>query len=291
MIVTHDARSREVLQAWYPKFRAAIPGDTETRELDTPFGRTHVLICGAPTGPPVVLLHGAMASSAHAVSEVAALLATHRVYAVDVLGQSVMSADARLPLDPPSVVRWAAAVFDGLGLSRAAVIGISWGGHLAMCTAAGLPERVQRLVLVVPAGLVASPAWPSLWNVALPLAIWRLTGREASLQAFLGAIFTGFDEAWAGWIRDAMVHYRQDFRAPPLSSPDSVRGWGGPTLVFGADKDLFFPGEALLARARALFPQAETELIADCRHSPPFTPAFRAWLAGRIGRFLAGEGG
>ena len=31
----------------------------------------------------------------------------------------------------------------------------------------------------------------------------------------------------------------------------------------------------------------ETELLADSKHSPPFTPEFRGWLADRVTRFLS----
>ncbi len=42
-------------------------------------------------------------------------------------------------------------------------------------------------------------------------------------------------------------------------------------------------------RAQVLFPNlVVSELIADCRHSPPTTDAFRQWLCGRVGAFFEG---
>jgi hypothetical protein len=55
----------------------------------------------------------------------------------------------------------------------------------------------------------------------------------------------------------------------------------------GADGDVSFPGQRLLARAPELFPAlADQELIKDCRHCPPTTDAFRRWLSERISGFL-----
>jgi hypothetical protein len=56
--------------------------------------------------------------------------------------------------------------------------------------------------------------------------------------------------------------------------------------VVAADRDLSFPGEKLIARARALYTDLQTELVPDCRHAPPFTEAFRGWLSERIRAFV-----
>ncbi|QDU21707.1 hypothetical protein [Urbifossiella limnaea] len=42
--------------------------------------------------------------------------------------------------------------------------------------------------------------------------------------------------------------------------------------------------QALLVKA--VVPHADAEVIAWCRHCPPTTPEFRAWLAGRLVAFL-----
>jgi len=57
-------------------------------------------------------------------------LSTYRVHAVDVIGQSPMSADVRLPVDDDSYGRWLPAVVDGLGLDKAHLVGVSWGGFV-----------------------------------------------------------------------------------------------------------------------------------------------------------------
>ena len=48
----------------------------------------------------------------------------------------------------PGYARFAGSFLDGLGISRAALAGSSMGGLIAADTAAGRPERVERLVLV-----------------------------------------------------------------------------------------------------------------------------------------------
>ena len=57
--------------------------------MATRFGDTHVLVAGPVDAPSLVVLHGAMGSSAHMLGELAPLLAKFRVYSVQVIGQSV----------------------------------------------------------------------------------------------------------------------------------------------------------------------------------------------------------
>jgi pimeloyl-ACP methyl ester carboxylesterase len=91
---------------WHLKFLQKISVPHEEATVDTTFGKTHALIAGPPDAPPLVLLHGALASSAHVLPEIAPLLATRRVYAIDVIGQSAMSQDRRIELKDDSYGRW-----------------------------------------------------------------------------------------------------------------------------------------------------------------------------------------
>ena len=68
--------------------------------------------------PTIVIVHGAMASSAHLLVELAPLLETHRVYAVDVIGQSPKTPHARPSVKNNDYGIWLAEVLDGLGLQR-----------------------------------------------------------------------------------------------------------------------------------------------------------------------------
>jgi len=76
-------------------------------------------------------------------------------------------------------------------------------------------------------------------------------------------------------------------RVPPLARPEELARLTAPALVLGADNDLSFPGQKLLDRVAQLLPNLkDKELIANCRHCPPTTDEFRAWLSGRMSRFL-----
>lgn len=288
IFVDDDAKKR--MSTWFETFRSVLPYSAESRYVETPYGRTHVLVTGPESAPPLVCLHGALASSAQVLPELGSLVERYRVYAVDVIGQSVMSADTRLDVRDDSYGTWTAAVCAGLGLRRTNLFGVSWGGFVALRTAKVAPELVDALALLVPAGLVSGPAWRGFTTVGLPMLAYRLSPSEKRLQRLVEGLYTKPDPRWTQWFGDAVRSYRMDMRIPPLARADELAAFAKrrrPVLVLGADDDVSFPGHALVARAKELLPHAESDVFADCKHCPPFDDAFRADLAGRVHAFLS----
>lgn len=282
-----DDAARQRMEKWFDTFRAEIPAATQTRTVPTRFGDAHVLVGGPEQAPPVVVLHGAMASSAHGLRELAPLLERFRVYAVDVVGQSPKSADTQLDVSNDDYGHWLSEVMTGLGLSRAGLVGVSWGGFVCLRLAAVAPERIERLALLVPAGMVTGPAWEGFRRVAWPMMLYRWFPSQARRDRFVSNLLTTKGDAWTDYLGDAFLSYRMNMRIPRLATPEELARFEAPTLVLGADDDVSFPGAAVAARAQALFAgHVETEVIAGSHHCPPTTDAFRGWLGERLGRFL-----
>ena len=151
MTIFKTPEARATFIAWHERFRDRIGRPTQSCRLQTRFGATHVLCCGPEDAPPLVLLHGALASSAHALLEVASLADRYRVFALDVIGQSAMSAEERPDVNGPAYGEWALECLDALELKEARMLGVSWGGFIALRAAALAPERIVKLSLVVPA--------------------------------------------------------------------------------------------------------------------------------------------
>jgi pimeloyl-ACP methyl ester carboxylesterase len=142
-------------------------------------------------------------------------------------------------------------VLDGLGLDRTPLVGISYGAGLALRLMGHAPARVARAALVSPAGLVAGPLAPMVVEVAIPMLRYRLApGRERLLRA-ARPLLSEPDEELAVQIGAIYRHVRLDPRLPRLATAAELRGCAAPALVFAAADDLFFPGAAVAARARA----------------------------------------
>jgi 2-hydroxy-6-oxonona-2,4-dienedioate hydrolase len=276
------------MQEWFERFRGNIGVPTESRTVSTKFGDTHVLVGGPPSAPPLVAVHGAMASSAHMLREIAPMLARYRVYAIDVIGQSVKTPHARPSVSNSDYGAWLAEVLDGLQLPRASLLAVSWGGFAAIRLAALAPERIERLALLVPAGIVNGHAWQGLTKLAFPMMMNRMFPSEKRFFAFAKNLLTTTDDEWLPYLRDAFSSYNMDMRVPKLATPAELATFEAPVFVIAGDLDLSFPGDKLMSRAKELFPNVVgTELVANCKHCPPTTDEFRDWLSTKLDAFFA----
>lgn len=283
---------RQRVQRYHDAFRARLVergGVVEARNVATSHGETHLLVGGPAEAPPVVLLHGAMATSAHVLSELVPLLSAFRVYAIDLIGQSPMSCDARLPVDDDTYGRWLVEVMDQLGLERASVVGVSFGGFVAQRLACHAPVRITKLALLVPAGMVSGSTWQGITRMGWPMMRFMRAPTDDNLNRFVANLLSTPDDAvWRESIGAFFVAARMDnMRVPALTRPAELARFAAPTLVVAAEHDVSFPGEKVLRRAAELFSgPLETELLKGAQHSPPTTDAFRAWMSARLQTFL-----
>jgi len=284
--VWRDDAARIRLEGWFARFRDRIVAPVESREVPSRYGPSHVLIAGRPDGPPLVCLHAMRTGSAFLVSELGPLLEHFRIIAPDLPGQSIRGPQVRLPLTDDSHARWLSDVLDGLGLGTVSLFGVSWGGFVARQTASVVPSRVEKLALLVPAGIVSGSPVLGLTMMALPLLAYRLWPSERNLQRLLAPLFTTSDADWFGYTGQAVRDMPFDMRIPPLASDEELRRLTMPVLVLGAADDISFPGDAIVRRVRAAIPHVEGEVIPACKHCPPTTPEFRGWLADRLATFL-----
>lgn len=173
----------EAVLARYAQFLAHWPVPSEQRRIATAHGETFVVSCGPEGAPDVVLLHGSASNSASWLGDVATLARRFRVHAVDMIGEPGMSAPARPPLASHVYADWLGEVLAGLGVRRAALVGISLGGWLALEYATRRPETVSAVVLLCPGG-VGKHRNILLW--ALPLLLLGRWGRRKIMQRMAG---------------------------------------------------------------------------------------------------------
>ena len=146
-------------------------------------------------GPPVLALHG-LASSAHWYDLVAPRLREkYRIVAPDQRGHG-KTTQVEGGYDWPTLASDAVGLMDRVEPGGFAVLGHSWGGHVAINLAALHPDRVSALVLIE-GGILAGPSQfaPTWEEFRKRLAPRNVTGDR---RDFLERISSQLDMCWNG---------------------------------------------------------------------------------------------
>jgi pimeloyl-ACP methyl ester carboxylesterase len=140
-------------------------------------------------GSPIVLIHGLGGSISNFRYNIPVLAEHLRVIALDLKGFGYSERPAASDYSLTAQARLVGELMDRLGISRAAVLGHSMGGAIALRLAATFPEKVDRLIVVGSAPpdrmvprLAASPPLPSLLRLGTALVLHQPRLREKVLR-------------------------------------------------------------------------------------------------------------
>lgn len=264
----------------YQRLLTHWPVAVEQRRIDTPEGSTQVLVTGPENGRPIVLLHGSTSNASGWGDQVEVLADTHRVYAVDIIGEPGPSAAARPPLESDRYARWLDVVLDGLGLDSVPVAGISLGALLGMDYAIRRPERVRRLVVLNPAGVGRMK-----WGILVHGLWWGLfgeRGRGRTLAWVVGpAVPTGseFERELGQHMDEITVNFRPRMKLP-IFSDARLEQLTVPVLALVGQQDVVMDAGRTADRLERLVPSATVVRVPDAGHVLTLhAPAVREFLA------------
>ena len=153
----------------------------------TSLGETYVVTTGPATAPPIVVLAGGDLPAAGLRRLAEQFGEQHRVVLVDVPGLPGASAGSRPDTRIHTVYgHWLVEVLDALGAERVPVIGLGWSASVA--AAVEDPDRIEKLVIAAPLGLVPRVRWN---RALIPGLQWRnepnLENTERYLRALAGS--------------------------------------------------------------------------------------------------------
>ena len=234
-------------------------------------------------GPPVVLVHGFLASHRTWDAVLPPLAASYRVVAPDLpgAGDSERPSPTRYPY---GVEAFADALVDlvaALGLGRVALVGHGLGGSVALTLAAEHPELVERLVVVdaLAYGFRMDPLGRlALAPVIGPVAFKQVFGRGAYRRFFQRGVFAPgarvdparLDRAYEHLVGPAaresayaVLRSLVDLR-PVIARIPRITV---PTLVVWGRDDQLVPAAFGQRLAREIA-GARLEVL-DCGHAPP----------------------
>lgn len=246
-------------------------------------------------GPPVVFVHGAT-NGATSWASLAARLPGFRCILVDRPGCGLSEGFAK-PLDTEGLPRFADSVvidvLDALEIESAHLVGTSFGGYIALRTAAAHPDRIRRMMQFSwPAGVTARmPAFMRIASVPgvsrlMSLApanersvrmIFRSIGHGPSLKA--GRITPADLDWYLALLRHTdtmrnelalirrLMSPRRGLREEIVLSNSTLASITTPTFFLWGAHDPF-GDEAFARNLIARMPNAELEVMPTTGHAP-----------------------
>ncbi|MBW0103996.1 alpha/beta fold hydrolase [Pseudonocardia sp. KRD291] len=262
---------------------------THLRELEFRQGyltadgvRTRYAEAGDPSAPPVLLLHGTGGHWETFAPNLPALAEHFHCVAIDMVGNG-FSDKPDHDYEIAVYLRQVRAVLDAFGFTSAALVGMSLGAWVAAALAVEDPERVEKLILMSPAGLVATasnmariraertravenPEWNSI-KAMFDHLIADEENRIPDVIALRQAIYQ-LPETLAT-IDHLLILQDPDARERNLIPEDRWRTISCPTLVVASGKD---HGEyqSTARRVAELISGAEVLEMPHVKHWPHF---------------------
>lgn len=268
--VFKSAEGERAVRERYLQFLKFWPVPNQQLRVPTREGETFIVACGDEKAPPLLLLHGSIANSAMWMGDVAAWAAHFRVYAVDIIGDAGLSAPSRPPLASEAHALWLDDVMQALSLTRASMVGTSFGGWLALDYATRRPERVESLAVLCPGG-IGRQKIGILFKV-VPLQMCGAWGVRKAREMVLGRAPSNPSlaiKAFIGFVSLIHQNFRQRMVKLPIFSDDALQQLTMPVMAIAGGKDVLMDSAATKRRLERNVPQAEIRYLPEAGHFIP----------------------
>jgi pimeloyl-ACP methyl ester carboxylesterase len=210
---------------WHEHQRWVTVGDTPLNAIDL------------GEGDPIVFVHGLSGSWPNWLEQLPVFAENHRVIAMDLpgFGHSPMPKE-RITIS--AYARIVDGLLQALGVSAATLVGNSMGGFVSTDLAIAFPQRVERLVLVSPAGI----------STYRNRDVERLEPYLRRLAPMVAA-YTGWTATKSDWVasrpglRNLALGFvtRHPSRLPAALAAEQMRGMGKPGFMEALRANIDYP--------------------------------------------------
>ena len=272
----HPFRSEKAKQrylAFYDEIAKDWPVESETRMINTSYGQTYVRISGPVDAPPLVLMHGAGATSLSWMPNIKALSQSYRTYAVDNIydfGRSVFTKKFKVPDD---FVKWMDELFSTLDLGdNINLMGLSYGGWLTSQYAIMNPKKLDKIVLLAPAATVL-PLGPGFLGPALLSILPHRHFVKKGVKSILADLLKK-DEAGRLYFEKWVDHLDLGFRSfkpkmtvsPTVLTDIEMKSLKMPVLFLVGENEKLYSAQEAVEHLKNIAPQIGVEIIPGAGH-------------------------
>ncbi|KUG05154.1 carboxylesterase na [hydrocarbon metagenome] len=260
----NSEEGKSAILSLYDSLLENWPLPNEKFYINTRFGQTFIIATGEEDAAPLILLHGSAMNSIMWLGDAKVYSSDYRVYAIDLPGEPGRSDPRQLPFDGSAFAEWLNDVYDALLIEKASLIGISLGAWLSIKFTAAYPGKVDKLVLLCPAGIGKQKA-----SFILKAMGHMLLGGEKGMNKLY--IKVNGNQP----LPDVMIEYQKligkyfNFRREgiPLFADSELKRLDMPTILFVGEKDIIFHSVQTAERLGNLLPHARVNILPGAGHT------------------------
>lgn len=239
---------------------------TESLDIKTSIGITHINVSGSIENPALILLPGFSTNSTMWFQNIGALSTRFRVYAVDTNGQPGRSISSQ-KLTASNSADWLAEVLDGLGLEKVNLMGVSLGGWLTLNFAIHQPGRVEQIVLLDPVASLEKVSGTFIRHSFIPIMVHPT---RSGLVKYFRWLTRGYevDPTWGELMIQGILNTSPQPPIRPVPFTDSeLRSVKIPVLLLIGERSVIYNPQRAYQRAIQLIPNVQAEIIPGASHA------------------------
>jgi pimeloyl-ACP methyl ester carboxylesterase len=258
----------------YGEAMKLLPVPSKTLDISTDFGVVRVyqwITEQTKLATPIVFVPGRSAGVPMWVNNLPDFVVKHPVYAIDALGDTGMSVQTVRIKDGTDQATWLHQVLMSLNLTKAHLVGHSFGGWAAANYTTQHPERVASLVLLEPVFVFQGV---DIWIIikTLPASFHFLprSWRESMLRDFGGGAEIDLTDPVVRMIVEGTEYYAQ--KLPGLIeqiTPKQMQAWQMPVYVAMAEKSAMHDSDKAVAVAQSNIRHVRAKNWSGATHSLP----------------------
>jgi len=255
--------AKEEILELYDKKLAELNIESESQFVNTSFGKTHLLVSGNPSNPPLIIIHGSNGCAPIALESYPNLTDKYQVFAVDVIAQPNKSDGATMSMKDDSYGNWMNEVITGLNLDNVVLVGFSFGGLIILKTLINDQSKIKEVFMASPVYIVNGNPLKALFKIFIPMKRYMSSKKPEYIEKFLSVLFTDRDEFAIQYLSKVFLNFEMDFTPIPIVKEREVKHITTPITLIAAQHDILFPGKKMINRAKKIFPSLKKSVLLE----------------------------
>jgi len=267
--VYKSTESMNRMHAFYDKALAELNVKYEEQNVDTTFGKTHILIVGDTEKKKLITLHGGNGISPLNIKLFLPLLAEYCIIAPDVIGMPGKSEPYRnLNTNKDDFGIWIGEIMDSMSLGKCLFAVSSYSAAMLLSFAKISPKRIEKALLLVPSGIAHGRIAPMISKMIVPFVKYYFKPSPSTLKLVVETMVTESDDMWCEFLDIMMSDYKMEMRPPREFTVKELKNFKADIILFASENDIFFPASKVFVKAEQLFSGKCKMLEISSKHLP-----------------------